>query len=122
MAQIPDERIKIYNNGGDQAFPGLEGILTSYKTRNATQLSNAEVNEINRLKVSFSIIEFKKESEKFFLALNDILEYKVDEIFKFYTLQNKLSDTILVIIIHALYFAKNKSSVTSNYNSNDLDK
>ena len=122
MAQIPDERIKIYNNGGDQAFPGLEGILRSYKTRNASQLSPAEVIEIDRFKESFDIKEFKKNSEKFFLALNDILEYKVDEIFKFYTLQNKLSDTILVIIIHALYFAKSKSSVTSNYNSNDLDK
>lgn len=116
MAQIPDERIKIYNNGGDQAFPGFKQILEDY---DRSELSR---DEINRLKESFSIIEFKKESEKFFLALNDILEYKVDEIFKFYTLQNKLSDTILVIIIHALYFAKNKSSVTSNYNSNDLDK
>ena len=72
MAQIPDERIKIYNNGGDQAFPGFKQILEDY---DRSELSR---DEINRLKESFSIIEFKKESEKFFLALNDILEYKVD--------------------------------------------
>jgi len=57
MTQIPDERIKIYNNGGDHAFPGFKQILEGY---DRSELSR---DEIDTLKESFDIEEFKKNSE-----------------------------------------------------------
>lgn len=118
MVQINDERLNIYNSN-DVAFNGLKNTLDNY-TNSGLPFSQEENEEIAILKESFNIVTFKESSEKFFRSLNNKLEYKADEIFKFYSLQNKLSDTILIIVIHALYFAKSKSNV--NYNNNDLDK
>lgn len=118
MVQIKDERLNIYNSN-DVAFNGLKNTLDNY-TNSGLFFSEEENKEIVTLKESFNIQTFKDSSEKFFRSLNSKLEFKVDEIFKFYSLSNKLSDTLLIIIIYALYFSKSKSNV--NYNNNALDK
>ena len=96
MTTIEDKRKHIFNNDYITGFRGIETI------------SNLD-NNID-LKNSFDIVSFKTAFNEFLYALSIHLKYEVDEVFKYYTMQETLSKTLLVIIIQALWFKRKNTS------------
>lgn len=108
MTTIEDKRKHIFNNDYITGFRGIETI------------SNLD-NNID-LKNSFDIVSFKTAFNEFLYALSIHLKYEVDEVFKYYTMQETLSKTLLVIIIQALWFLKGKTHhLTKNVNGNEIE-
>jgi hypothetical protein len=97
MTNIGDNRKYIFDNSSatSEGFGGMINI------RN--------LNSHQNLQSSFNIVSFKAKFNVFLDALSIHLKYEVDEVFKYYRMQETLSKTLLVIIIQALWFLKGKT-------------
>ena len=109
MTTIEDNRKDIFVNS-TVTSGGFEGMQNIPNLVNNTNLKN-----------SFNIVSFKRAFNEFLDALSTHLKYEVDEVFKYYRMQETLSKTLLVIIIQALWFLKGKTHhLTKNVNRNEV--
>ena len=96
---ITDNRKNIFFNSTvtSGGFQGMRDIPNLNDNPNLADLKN-----------SFDIVSFKTAFNQFLYALSTHLKYEVDEVFKYYRMQETLSKTLLVIIIQALWFLREK--------------